>query len=96
MATVKERKLIREITDLALDIGAGDYDVCVDYAGHVHGLSVRIALRGSSDYVYYGDQIYLSGRREVFSSARAIASLEEALTEIKKHHPQFDADGVKL
>jgi hypothetical protein len=96
MATVKERKLIREITDLALDIGAGGYDVCVDYAGHVHALSVRIALRGSSDYVYYGDQIYLSGRKEIWRADHAISGLEEALKEIKQYHPQFDADGVKL
>jgi len=96
MATVKERELIREITDLALDIGAGDYDVCVDYSGHIHAISVRIALRGSSDCVYYGDQIYLSGRKEIWSADRAIAELEDALTEVKKYHPQFDADGVKL
>lgn len=96
MATEKERKLIQEITELALDIGAGDYDVCVDYSGHVHGISVRISLRGSLDYVYYGDQIYLSGRKDIWTADRAIAELEEALTEIKKYHPQYDADGVKL
>lgn len=96
MATEKERELIREITDLALDIGAGDYDVSADYSGHVHALSVRISLRGSSDYVYYGDQIYLSGRKDIWSAERAIEGLNESLSEIKKYHPAFDADGVKL
>ena len=96
MATEKERKLIREITDLALDIGAGDYDVCVDYSGHVHAISVRISLRASFDNVYYGDPIYLSGRKEIWSADRAVVELNEALTEIKKYHPAFDADGVKL
>jgi len=96
VATEKERKLIQEITELALDIGAGDYDVCVDYSGHIHALSVRIALRGSSDWVYYGEQIYLSGRKDIWTTDRAIAELNEALTEIKKYHPAFDADGVKL
>lgn len=96
MTTQKERELIAEITSLALDIGAGDYDVCVDYAGHVHAISVRISLRGSSDNVYYGDQIYLSGRKDIWTADRAVAGLDEALTEIKKYHPSFDADGVKL
>lgn len=96
MTTQKERELIAEITSLALDIGAGEYNVDVDYSGHIHALHVRIGKKSASDWVYYGHSIYLSGRTEIWGHQSAIEALEEALTEIKKYHPQYDADGVKL
>lgn len=96
MTTQKERELIAEIMSLALDIGAGDFSVDVDYSGHVHALYINISKKGDSGYIYYGEAIYLSGRKEIWGHEQAIAALEEALAEIKKYHPAFDADGVKL
>lgn len=96
MATEKERKLIREITDLALDIGAGDYDVSIDYSGHVHSFCVRVALRGSSDWVYYSDSAYLSGRKDIWTEKASLPLLNEMLAQVKAFHPQYDADGVEL
>ena len=55
MTTQKERELIAEIMSLALDIGAGEYNVEVDYSGHIHALHVRVAKKSASDWVYYGE-----------------------------------------
>lgn len=96
MTTKKERELIAEIMELAIDIGAGDYSVDVNYSGHIHAIHVNIAKKESSGYTYYGDAIYLSGRKDIWTAKRAISGLEEALKEVKKHHPQYDAEGVKL
>jgi hypothetical protein len=96
MATVKEKALVAEITDLAMEMGDGDYNVCVDYHGHIHAVDVRIALRGSSDWVYYAETCYLSGRRDVFTEKKSIPELKKMLAQVKKHHKSFDADGVKL
>ena len=96
MATEKEKALVKEITDLAMDIGAGDYNVCVDYHGHVHGVDARISLKGSSDWVYYSDTVYLSGRTDIWTEKTSIPQLKKMLAQVKKHHKSFDADGVKL
>ena len=96
MTTEKERELIAEITSLALDIGADEYNVGVHYSGHIHALHVRVAKKSATDWVYYGDAIYLSGREDIWGPKQSIKSLEEALIEVKKYHPQYDADGVKL
>lgn len=96
MATEKERKLIGEITSLAMDMGDGDYNVCADYHGHIHAFDVRIALKGSSDWVYYSDSAYLSGRKDIWTEKSSLPLLNEMLTQVKTFHPQYDADGVEL
>lgn len=96
MTTQKERELIAEIASLALDIGAGKYSVDVQYSGHIHAMHVNISKQGDKGYIYYGDALYLSGRKDIWGPKQAIEGLEEALAEIKKYHPAFDADGVKL
>lgn len=96
MATEKEKALIGEITNLALDMGAGGYSVCVDYHGYIHGIDVRIAKKNESDWSYYGETIYLSGRNEIWTEDNSVAKLKDTLQVIKQYHPAFDADGVKL
>lgn len=96
MATEKEKALVQEIVSLAMEMGDGDYNVCVDYHGYVHGASVRIAKKNSSEWVYYSDVVYLSGRIKVWTADMAIAELENILHTVKTYHPAFDADGVKL
>jgi hypothetical protein len=96
MATEKEKALVGEITNLAMEMGAGDYNTCVDYHGHVHGVDVRIALKGSSDWVYYSDTVYLSGRTATWTEKTSVPQLKAMLKQVKKHHPQYDADGVRV
>jgi hypothetical protein len=96
MATVKEKALIAEITRLALEMGAGEYTACVDYHGYVHGIDVRIAKKNASDWVYYSETCYLSGRIDVWNEKTSLPLLNEMLAQVKAFHPQFDADGVKL
>ena len=96
MATVKEKALVAEITELAMEIGAGDYNVAVEYHGHIHGVDVRISKKGESGWVYYADTVYLSGRTDIWPADEAIFALNGMLAAVKQYHPQFDADGVKL
>lgn len=96
MATEKERELMREIMDLALDIGAGEYDVSFDFSGHINGLSLRIAKKGSNDWVFYGEAIYLSGRNEFWDEKQSVELLTKYLSEVKKYHKDYDADGIRL
>lgn len=96
MATVKEKALVSEITQLAMDNGAGEYNVCVDYHGHIHGVDVRIAEKGSSDWVYYSGTVYLSGRTPIWTEKDSLPKLKAMLAKVKQFHKSFDADGVKL
>ena len=96
MATEKERELMREIMDLALDIGAGDHSVDVDYSGHVHSFDVRISKKGDDGYIWHADTVYLSGRNGVFTEKKSIGDLFHILLEVRKHHKDYDADGIRL
>ena len=96
MATVKEKALVAEITQLAMEMGAGEHTACVDYMGYVHGVDVRISKKNSNDYVYYSETCYLSGRVDIWSEKTSLPLLNEMLAQVKAFHPQFDADGVKL
>ena len=96
MATVKEKALVAEITGLALEMGAGEYNACVDYHGYIHGVDVRVAHKDSSEWAFYSDTVYLSGRNNLWTEKTSIPQLKKILAQVKKYHPQFDADGVKL
>jgi hypothetical protein len=96
VATEKERELIAEITSLAMDIGAGEYSAFVDYHGHIHGFDARVSKKDARDYCYYAETVYLSGRTPTWTEKDSIPQLEDILHSIKKYHPAFDADGVKL
>lgn len=96
MATEKERELMREIMDLALDIGDGEYNVAIDYSGHIHGFAVRIAKKGSNDWTFYGDTIYLSGRTDIWGEQQSVKLLTKYLDEVKKYHKDYDTDGIRL
>jgi hypothetical protein len=99
MATVKERKLIREITDLALDVNmAGNVAASVDI--NSASLAVRISPLIVSEcdeweWIYYPKTpAYFES--ESFDADYFDKPAAEFIAELKKHHPQFDADGVKL
>jgi len=98
MATVKERKLIREITDLALDVNlqGGEYTITADYMGHIHAFDIRILNSKLIQQNENCEWAYLSGKSKLWDEAQSLARLETMLAQVKKHHKSFDADGVKL
>lgn len=99
MATEKERKLIREITDLALDVNLAqnEYTIATAYIGHIHAFELRILDR---DLIVQNDSmdwVHISGgENELWDEDQAIEALTAQLNTVKKYHPQYDADGVEL
>lgn len=97
MATVKEAELLSEITKLALEVNeAGKVDAHVDVWSA--GVRIRMAAQpfnSQNTWVYYPDRAaYFSN--DIFSEADFEYVAGTYIAELKKHHPQFDADGVKL
>jgi hypothetical protein len=97
MATVKERKLMSEITNLALDVtlAGGEYTIVSSYIGHIHAFEMRV-LRGITQVNESAEWAHLSGRHDIWTVKDSVERLEQMLAEVKTYHPQFDADGVKL
>lgn len=99
MATKKERKLISEITNLALDVNTsgGEYTIATNYIGHVHVFELRVL---DKNLVVHGEPLnwaHLSGGEEtIWGEEQAIEALSAQLHTVKQYHPAFDADGVKL
>lgn len=98
MTTKKERELMAEIIDLAVDVTlAGEYSITTSYLGHIHAFEVRVL---DKDLKVHGDPYewaHLSGgENELWDDNQAIESLQAQLHIVKTYHPQYDADGVKL
>lgn len=100
MANEKERNVVAEIIGLACDVNAsGKVCVCVEL-NHA-GLTMRIAPPDISEaeeweWVYY-PKIQAYFQDESFEDESYFdVPASEFITELKKHHPQYDADGVKL
>lgn len=98
MATEKERKLMGEIMDLAVDVtlAGGEYKINAQYLGHIHAFDIRIM---DSKFVLQNESCHwacLSGKNDLWDEAKSVNRLKEMLTQVKQHHPAFDADGVKL
>lgn len=97
MATQKETELLSEITSLALGVNeAGSVDVHVDL--WASGLQVRMSAQpfnSENDWVYYPERVaYFSN--SVFTEENFEYVAGTYIAELKKHHPQYDADGVRL
>ena len=97
MATEKEKALLTEIIGLAHDVNeAGEVDVAVDL--RQSGVHVRMSPKTfdeTTDWVYYPERTaYFSG--ETFTEANFEYVAGEYIAELKKHHPQYDADGVRV
>ena len=99
MATEKERNLIREITDLACDVNmAGNVVASVDI--NAASIAVRISPPSVSEcsdweWIYYPAMpAYFES--ESFGADYFDKPAAEFIAELKKYHPAFDADGVKL
>jgi len=99
MATVKEREVVSEIMNLACDVNA-EGKVSVHAEVNSFGIQIRISPAEISDadnwqWIYYPKmQAYFES--ESFDADYFDKPASEFIAELKKHHPQFDADGVKL
>lgn len=97
MATEKERKLMGEIMNLACDVNeVGNVVASVDI--NAASLAVRISplnASGDWDWIYYPEMpAYFES--ETFEADYFDKPVAAFIAELKKHHPQYDADGVKL
>ncbi len=97
MATDKEKALVSEIVGLATDINElADIDVAVDI--RQAGVHVRISPKSfdeTTPWVYYPERTaYFSD--DTFTEENFEYVAGTYIAELKKHHPQYDADGVHL
>lgn len=97
MATEKERKLMSEIMNLAIDVtlAGGLYTIATDYIAHIHAFDIRV-LKGTEQVNKRCEWAHLSGLDDLWTAKESIERLEQMLSEVKTYHPQYDADGVKL
>lgn len=97
MTTQKERELMCEIMNLAIDVtlAGGLHAIETSYIAHIHAFDMRV-LKGIVQVNKNAQWAHLSGRHDLWSAEESIARLEQMLTEVKTYHPAFDADGVKL
>lgn len=98
MTTKKERDLIAEIVDLALDvnISGGEYTIAANYIGHIHAFEIRITDSKLAFHKDSGEWAHLSGKDDIWDEANSLDRLSQMLHTVKQYHPAFDADGVKL
>lgn len=95
MATEKEKEKVRELVELAMQINDNRTVNCaVDVNGH--GVEMRIStIPFESEWLFYShDAAYFEDM--TFTEDRFISRMNSYIEEAKKHHPSFDADGVKL
>ena len=97
MATDKEKALVSEIVELAMEVNSfGEVDAHVD----VSHMSVQVRMSAKpfnreNAWVYYSDRpAYFSDSTFTEENFEYVAGTY--IAELKKHHPQYDADGVKL
>lgn len=97
MPTPKEKALVRELVELAMEVnGQGVYDVNVTVRRN--GVDMHISLlpvTDSSAWSFYGENTpYFSGHpwTEQDFTDRIGVFIHEA----KKHHADYDEDGIKL
>lgn len=95
MATEKEKAKVRELVELAMEINDNRTVNCaVDVK--VHGVEMRISpIPFESEWLFYSnDAAYFED--VTFTESSFIYRMNSYIEEAKKHHPAFDADGVKL
>jgi hypothetical protein len=95
MATKKEKALVRELVELALEVNEqGRYDVAVDL--RAGGLDFRISpANWGGNWLFYGEitPYFQHGPWTEDDFANRIAVF---IHEAKKHHADYDDDGIKL
>lgn len=99
MAAEKERELMREIMDLALDVTLSDSPIAIGahYMGHIHAFQIEIYISETLKRLNKcSEWVHVSGKDEIWDEQQSIEGLELLLAEVKKHHKDYDADGIRL
>lgn len=99
MATEKERELMREIMDLALDVTLSDAIISIGahYIGHIHAFEIDIHKEDPLERLNEcAEWVNLSAKDDIWSEKQSIEGLELLLTQVKKYHKDYDADGIRL
>ena len=97
MATDKEKALVSEIVELAIGVNeAGLVNAQVEISAA--SVQVRMSAKpfnAENAWVYYPDRpAYFSN--DVFTEENFEYVAGTYILELKKHHPQYDADGVRV
>ena len=97
MATEKEKALVSEIVDLATGVNeAGAVDARVEISSGM--VQVRLSpqpFNAENAWVYYPERAaYFSN--DIFTEDNFEFVAAGYIAELKKHHPQYDADGVRV
>lgn len=99
MATEKERELMRDIMDLALDVTLSDVPVSVGahYIGHIHAFEIDVHKESPLERLNQcAEWVNLSAKDDIWSEKQSIEGLKLLLIQVKKHHKDYDADGIRL
>ena len=99
MATEKERELMREIMDLAIDVTLSDAPISIGahYIGHIHAFQIDIYISDPLKRLNkWSDWVNISGKDEIWDEQQSIEGLEFLLAEVKKYHKDYDDDGIRL
>lgn len=99
MATEKERELMREIMDLAIDVTLSDEPISIGarYIGHIHAFEIDIHKEDPLDRLNeYAEWVNLSAKDDIWSEKQSIEGLKLLLTQVKKYHKGYDAYGIRM
>lgn len=95
MATEKEREIVREIVDFVMDLNDSNKSIKAQVEIRDYSVCVHISKYGESGFLYFAEHpaYFESGS---FTFERFESQCEEFLKELRKHHKDYDADGIRL
>lgn len=95
MATEKEREIVREIVDFVMDLNDSNKSIKAQVEIRDYSVCVNLIEVGVSGFLYFADMpaYFESGS---FTFERFESQCEEFLKELRKHHKDYDADGIRL
>ena len=96
MATEKERELMREIIDLAFEVNNQQQEINCSVDVRAHGIELRIhASDVDGSWIYYPvSPAYFSD--DIFTEEKYETTCKEFMLELRKHHKDYDAEGIRL
>lgn len=95
MATEKEREIVREVVDFVMDLNDSNKSINAHVEIRDYSVCVHISKYGESGFLYFAElpAYFESGS---FTFERFESQCEEFLKELRKHHKDYDADGIRL